>query len=119
MKAHGLGAGVRIRYRTMAHELDRETILTALARLSDLLKEAGAVGEMCLLDGTVMVVAYKTRPSTKNVDAIFEPTLVIRELARRVQTEMEVPENWISARHEIATGDLPQLENLRVTGPRS
>ena len=114
-----------LRYRIMAHEFDRETILKALARLSDLLKEAGAVGEMCLLGGTVMVVVYKARPSTKDVDAIFEPTLVIRELARRVQEEMELPENWIndaakgfiSARHEIATGDLPQFESLRVTAP--
>lgn len=109
----------------MAHDLDRETILRALARLSVLLKRRGVVGEICLLGGTVMVVAYKARPSTKDVDAIFEPTGVIRELARTIAEELQLPEDWIndaakgfvSTRHEIAAGDLPQFENLRVTAP--
>lgn len=109
----------------MARELDREMILRALARLSDLLNERGLMGEICLLGGTAMVVVYKARPSTKDVDAIFEPAAIIRELARVVQEEFELPESWIndaakgfvSARHEITTGDLPQFENLRLTAP--
>jgi len=109
----------------MAPEFDRETILSALRRLSDLLGSRGAIGEICLLGGTVMVVAYKARASTKDIDAIFEPASLIRELARTVQQEMDLPESWIndaakgfvSARHEVTTGDLPQFDNLRVTAP--
>ena len=46
-------------------ELDRERILKALKRLSELLKDPAIRGEICLLGGTAMVVAFKARPNTK------------------------------------------------------
>jgi len=103
----------------------RDTILKALERLAGLLAQRGVQGEICLLGGTVMVVAFKARPSTKDVDAIFQPAQVIRELATIVQEEMSLPDNWIndaakgfvSQAHEVVEGDLPQFENLRVTAP--
>ena len=72
-----------------------------------------------------MVLGFKARPSTKDVDAIFSPTQVIRELAHVIQEEQQLPENWIndgakgfvSDRHETIAGDLPQFENLRLTMP--
>lgn len=105
--------------------LDRETMLRALGRLADLLDERGAEGEVCLLGGTVMVLAFRARPATKDVDAIFEPAALLRDLARRVATELELPEDWlndgakgfVSARHETTTADLPQFEHLRLTMP--
>ena len=110
---------------TAPAELDRETILRALARLSELLGERGATGEVCLLGGTVMVLAFNARASTKDVDAIFQPAQMIRELARIVQRELDLPENWIndgakgfvSPRHEASEGDLPQFEHLRLLAP--
>ena len=104
--------------------LEREQIVQALRRLSDLLKERNIEGEICL-GGTVMVLGFKARPSTKDVDAIFAPAQPIRALARVVQEEQNLPENWlndgakafISTRHNVVTGDLPQFENLRLTMP--
>jgi len=109
----------------MTSDLDRETIVRALSRLSELLGHRGITGEVCLLGGAVMVLAFKTRARTKDVDAIFAPAQVIRELARIVQEEMELPEAWIndgakafvSSRHETTEGDLPQFPHLRVTAP--
>jgi hypothetical protein len=105
--------------------LERGQIIRALDRLSELLKERNVEGEICLLGGTVMVLGFKARPSTKDVDAIFFPAELIRELARVIQEEQDLPENWIndgakafvSSRHETVTGDLPQFENLRLTMP--
>lgn len=109
----------------MRGELDRATILRALGRLSTLLGERGITGELCLLGGTVMVLAFNARASTKDVDAIFQPAQVIRELARRVGHELDLPEDWIndgakgfvSTRHEATEGDLPQFPHLRLTAP--
>lgn len=109
----------------MKEELDRERILRALARLSQLLGEKDLQGELCLLGGTAMVVAFRARSSTKDVDAIFYPAQVIRELARVVEREQGLPENWIndaakgfiSRKHEVTAGDLPQFDNLRLTMP--
>jgi hypothetical protein len=72
-----------------------------------------------------MVIAFRARPATKDVDAIFRPAQLIRELAEVVGEELGLPAGWIndgakgfaSARHEVETGDLPQFENLRVTAP--
>lgn len=100
-------------------------ILRALGRLAELLKERGVQGEICLLGGTAMVLAYHARPSTKDVDAIFRPSAVIRELARVVEAELGLPESWLndgakgfaSAHHDTTAGDLPQFEGLRLTAP--
>ncbi|MCI0535342.1 MAG: hypothetical protein L0Z50_08940 [Verrucomicrobiales bacterium] len=106
-------------------ELDRETILAALGRLSERLAERGVKGELCLLGGTVMVLAFQSRASTKDVDAIFQPSSAIRNAAQEVAEEMNLPKDWlndgakgfVSARHEVEAGDLPQFEALRITAP--
>ncbi len=109
----------------MTETLDRDTIVRALDRLSQVLGDRGITGEVCLLGGTVMVLAFKTRARTKDVDAIFHPPHEIRDAARLVQAEMNLPEGWlndgakafVSTRHETAEGDLPQFPHLRLTAP--
>lgn len=105
--------------------LTREQILVALTRLSEQLGERGVVGELCLFGGTVMVLAFKARLATKDVDAIFQPTQAIRELARDIADEQNLPADWlndgvkgfVSARHETTAGNLPQFSHLRLTMP--
>ena len=50
-------------------------IVRAFDALSSALGQRGVVvvGEVCLLGGTVMVLAYIARPTTKDVDALFLP----------------------------------------------
>jgi hypothetical protein len=105
--------------------LDRDTILGALARLASLLKEKGVDGELCLLGGTAMVLAFAARPSTKDVDAIFQPASLVRELSRSVAAELDLPEDWLndaakgfaSDRHDVEMADLPQFPGLRLVAP--
>jgi hypothetical protein len=105
--------------------LNRDTILAALARLATLLRERGVDGELCLLGGTAMILAFGARPSTKDVDAIFQPAALVRELSRSVATELELPEDWLndaakrfaSGRHDVETADLPQFPGLRLVAP--
>lgn len=109
----------------MALELDRTTILAALQNVSDRLAKRGVRGELCLLGGTVMVLAFRSRASTKDVDAIFQPSSVIREVALEVAEDLNLPKDWlndgakgfVSERHEVTAGDLPQFGALRVTAP--
>jgi hypothetical protein len=105
--------------------MDRDQIMRALARLAGILRERGTQGEVCLLGGTVMVLAFNARPATKDVDAIFQPVDLIREAAGVVQREQGLPEAWLndgakgflSANHEVEQGDLPQFDGLRITAP--
>ena len=105
--------------------LTRAAILRALSSLSDELGKRGVTGELCLFGGTVMVLAFTARLSTKDVDALFKPTPLIRDLARRIGEEQSLPADWlndgvkgfISARHETTAGNLPQFPHLRLTMP--
>ena len=63
--------------------LTREQIIAALCALSDELGQKSVTGEICLFGGTVMVLAFTARLTTKDVDALFQPTQVIRDLSRR------------------------------------
>ncbi len=105
--------------------LTREAIVGALSALSDELGKQGVIGEICLFGGTVMVLAFNARLSTKDVDAIFHPTTLTRELVRRIGEARQLPPDWlndgvkrfVSARHETTVGNLPQFPHLRLTMP--
>lgn len=105
--------------------LTREQILAALEALSDELGRQNVTGEICLFGGTVMVLAFTARITTKDVDAIFHPAKIMRELARRIAEARHLPTGWlndgvkgyVSARHETVPGNLPQFPHLRLTMP--
>jgi len=105
--------------------LPKEAILKALLDLSEALAGQGIKGELCLFGGAVMVLAYSARVSTKDVDAIFHPAKPIRELAAQIGEENELPENWlndgvkgfVSTKHDVVQGNLPQFPNLQLTMP--
>ena len=105
--------------------LTREAILKALRALSDELGRQGVTGEICLFGGAVMVLAFTARLSTKDVDAIFQPSQIIHDLARQIGEQQALPSNWlndavkgyISSRHEATAGNLPQFPHLRLTMP--
>jgi hypothetical protein len=72
-----------------------------------------------------MVLAYSARVATKDVDALFQPTQPIRDLARKIAEDKGLPQDWlndgvkgfVSTRHQVTPGNLPQFSNLRLTMP--
>ena len=94
--------------------LTREAILRAVQALSDELGKQDIIGEVCLFGGTAMRLAFTARLTTKDVDALFRPTQTIRNLARLIAAEQNLPADWLndsvkgflSARHETTTGNL-------------
>ena len=106
-------------------ELSRDQILRALQTLSNELGNQAVTGEVCLFGGTVMVLAFSARLTTKDVDALFQPAHIIRKLARQIAADLNLPADWlndgvkafVSTRHDTTTGNLPQFPHLRLTMP--
>jgi hypothetical protein len=105
--------------------IDEKTIRTALAQLSEELARRDVMGELNLVGGTAMVLAFRSRAATKDVDAIFEPSAEIREAAAIVAAHLSLPTDWLN---DAAKGflspaadfePLPSMElaNLRVQAP--
>lgn len=106
-------------------KLSRETILAALARLDELLREKGVSGELCIFGGAAMVLAFDARPSTRDVDAIFVPKQDVLDCAKQVSTEMELEINWlndgvkgfVSNNGPTTSAGMPEYANLRIMRP--
>ena len=105
--------------------LTRETILKALSRLNEKLREETVIGEICLFGGTAMVLAFNARLSTHDVDAVFEPPEVFRRRAREIADELNLPADWlndgvkgyVSNAPEYTSDGLPQMSHLRIIRP--
>jgi hypothetical protein len=97
---------------------------TDLRRLFELLNEElrsiGTEGELFLVGGAVMCLAYATRPSTQDVDALFRPPTEIRTGAARVAIRAGVKPDWLNDGVKgflSAQGDFApflELDHLRI-----
>ena len=103
--------------------LRKEKILELFKKLNDELVTIGDFGEIGIVGGTVMCLVYNTRDATKDVDAIFEPKLILIKLAKKIAAQEGLPSDWLNdaAKGFIQPGFMKQevlsLSNLRIWAP--
>ncbi|MEA2902033.1 MAG: hypothetical protein QOH36_1920 [Actinomycetota bacterium] len=77
--------------------LGGEEIRRHLAELGDDLSSAGVRGELFIVGGAAMALAYNTRRSTRDIDAVFEPKTLVYQAARRVaERHPDLPTDWLN-----------------------
>ncbi|HQZ83374.1 MAG TPA: DUF6036 family nucleotidyltransferase [Pyrinomonadaceae bacterium] len=67
-----------------------------LSELNDELALKDIKGELSLFGGSVMVLAFKARIATKDIDAIFFPSSEIRAAAARIADRHGLNRDWLN-----------------------
>jgi Nucleotidyltransferase of unknown function (DUF6036) len=99
-----------------------DEITQYLTELNDELRLMNIKGEVSLYGGAVMCLAFKARPATKDVDAIFEPVKEIRNASHRIAERHNLRIDWLNLAVKMFVVDHPRqvlfdLSNLIVTVP--
>ena len=76
--------------------MERAEIIAALTAVGRGLQDRGLQGDLYVVGGAAMALAYNARRSTRDVDAIFEPKLPIYEIAAAVAKERGLPPGWLN-----------------------
>jgi hypothetical protein len=74
----------------------RKRIIAALEALGAELAGDGVSGQIFVVGGAAMALAYSSRRVTRDIDAVFEPKMAIYEAAARVAARLELPEDWLN-----------------------
>ncbi len=76
--------------------LTREQIEQYLAEMNSELAAKNLSGEIILCGGAVMTLVYDARQSTKDIDALFEPTQELRQIATEIAERHELEDDWFN-----------------------
>lgn len=74
----------------------RARILAALQALGEELLREDVRGQIFIVGGAAIALAYSTRRVTKDIDAVFEPKAAIYKAAEKVAADLELPEDWLN-----------------------
>jgi len=99
-----------------------EEIEKYLSEVNNELAAKDVIGEICIYGGAAMCLAFKARPATKDVDAIFEPVKVVRGAIYKIAEKYDLNQDWLNlavkifvVKHEKDI--LFDLPNLKVFVP--
>jgi hypothetical protein len=76
--------------------MNREEIIDALTALAEELDRRGVSGEMYIVGGAAIALAFDERRATRDIDAVFEPKSIIYEAAEAVAEQRELPGGWLN-----------------------
>jgi hypothetical protein len=77
-------------------QFTRARIIAALEALGEELASQGIRGQIFIVGGAAMALAYSTRRVTRDIDAVFEPKTAIYRAAERVAERLELPRDWLN-----------------------
>lgn len=99
-----------------------EEIEKYFSEINDELAARNVIGEICIYGGAAMCLAFKARPATKDVDAIFEPIKIMRGAIQRIAEKYNLNEGWLNLAVKIFVVEhekeiLFDFSNLKVFVP--
>jgi len=92
--------------------LSRKDIVRLFKKLDTELRDRDVEGELFLVGGAVMCLAYNIRPSTRDVDAFFKPAQIVREAAAAIAMQESLEEDWLNDGVKGFLSDQGEFENF-------
>jgi len=103
-------------------QFSRARIIAALEALGEELTGQGIHGQLFIVGGAAIALAYSNRRVTKDIDAVFEPKAAIHQAAERVAERLGLPEDWLTdgVKGFLPGADrdarrLPEIRGIEVT----
>lgn len=100
----------------------RAEIVQALQALGQELAGRGIHGQVFIVGGAAMALAYSTRRVTRDIDAVFEPKASIYEAAEAVAERLGLPEDWLNDAVkgyvpgvDAEARPLPEVQGIEIT----
>lgn len=103
--------------------LTKSEITRLLKLINSELAQVGQIGEIGIVGGAVMCLVYNAREATRDVDAVFEPSSIIRQIAAGIANREDLPDDWLNdaAKGFMQPGfvrdEVLNLSHLRVWAP--
>lgn|SRR3990167_5809459 len=94
----------------MKATLNKDKIIKLFNSLNRALSKENIRGEIYLVGGAVMALAYNARSSTKDIDGYFVPKEKIRKLAQKVGEKEGVGGDWLNDAVKGFLGDKGKFE---------
>ncbi|MCT7372634.1 hypothetical protein [Mycolicibacterium llatzerense] len=87
---------------------DRDDIVAAFTDLANRLQRAGAVGQVHVIGGAAMLLAYDPdRASTRDIDAMFSPDTPVLNAVRDIARERRWPSTWLNNQASVYASRTP------------
>jgi hypothetical protein len=84
-----------------------EEFLDALRSVGAKLRRKGLTADVYVFGGAAMVIAYKARPATRDIDAVFEPDTEVLDAAQEVARERRWPRSWLNNQASVYLSQRP------------
>jgi hypothetical protein len=81
--------------------LGRAELERAFTNLGERLARRGVVGDVFVVGGAAMALAYDASRATRDVDATFLPHGIVLEEARRVADDLGLPPWWLNEQASV------------------
>ena len=81
--------------------LDRARIRDLFTRLGERLQRRGVVGDVYVIEGAAMALAYDARRATRDIDAVVRPHGVVLDEAHALARELGLPQWWLNEQASV------------------
>lgn len=94
--------------------LDRAAIERAFRLLGDRLARRGVIGDIYVVGGAAMALAYDARRITRDIDALVQPHIAVLAEARQVARDLGLPDHWLNEQASVYVSPLEDDQASRV-----